>query len=143
MKKYLAGFYFLFLFASLLHAEPLTTKVTVIVASNHGTDFDLENDAYRDQLIKLFSYTSYQQTNQYSIRLEEGKQESLSIAGNYELILTLYKQEKNRNILRAMIQKNGQQVLNTELSLTGSGPVFLGGPPTEAGDLLLVIEPLN
>ena len=143
MRKGLIVLGFLFLGVSNLYAEALLTKVTVIVASNQGSDIDLENDAYRDQLIKLFSYTSYQQTNQYSIRLEEGKQESLAISGGYELILSLYKKEKGRNVIRTMIQKDGKQVLNSELSLTGTGPVFLGGPPIESGDLLLVIESLS
>ncbi len=139
MKK---GFMFLcfFLFCSNLFAAPLATKITVIVASNQGSDFDLDNDVYRDQLIKLFSYTSYKQTNQYSLRLEEGKQEILTIADGYQLILTLYKQGK-RNVLRALIQKDNKQFLNTELSLT-AGPVFLGGPPASSGDLIFVIEPL-
>jgi thiamine biosynthesis lipoprotein len=35
----------------------------MLVASNEGSDFDLDNDAYRDQLIKLFSYTAYRQVD--------------------------------------------------------------------------------
>ena len=72
MRKILLFLGFIFLCSQThVYAESLMTKVTVIIASNQGNDFDLENDAYRDKLIALFSYTSYKQVNQYSIRLEE------------------------------------------------------------------------
>ena len=143
MKKILLFLGFIFLCSQThVYAESLMTKVTVIIASNQGNDFDLENDAYRDKLIALFSYTSYKQVNQYSIRLEEGKQQSLALADGYQLSMTLYKQAKDRNVLRVLIQKENRTHLSTELSLSGNGPVFLGGPPAHSGDLLLAIEPL-
>ena len=143
MRKILLFLGFIFLCSQAhVYAESLMTKVTVIIASNQGNDFDLENDAYRDKLIALFSYTSYKQVNQYSIRLEEGKQQSLALADGYQLSMTLYKQAKDRNVLRVLIQKENRTHLSTELSLSGNGPVFLGGPPAHSGDLLLAIEPL-
>ena len=143
MKTALLALGLIFLCSTNVFAESLLTKVTVIVASNQGNDIDLENDDYRDQIIKLFSYTSYKQTNQYSISLEEGKQQAVSLGDSYELNVTLYKKANDRNVLRVLIQKEGNTHLNTELSLSGKGPVFLGGPPANSGDLLLVIEPLS
>ncbi|MBI4358591.1 MAG: hypothetical protein HY584_04760 [Candidatus Omnitrophica bacterium] len=123
-------------------APALTLKVAVILASNEGSDFDLENDAYRDQLIRLFSYTAYEQVRGYSVVLEEGEQELIAIPGDYELILTLQRLEGEKVFLHALIQKGGNKFLDTELSLLGPTPVFLGGPPLDSGNLVLAIEKL-
>ena len=143
MKKWFAGLMMFFLAASSLHAAALNTKVTVIVASNNGSDIDIENDQYRDQVIKLFSYSSYIQKSQSSVQLEEGKPAAVALEGGYELSLTLYRQEGERKIIRALIKKGAQTILNTEMAITGAGPVFMGGPPAESGDLLIVVEPLS
>ena len=122
--------------------ESVIAKVTVIVASNQGSDFDLENDAFRDQLIQIFSYKSYKQVKEYSIHLEKVKREVLSIPGDYEFVMAYRGQDQGKVRIGALIQKGGRKFLNTEVTIIGTGPIFLGGPPTESGDLLLVIETL-
>ena len=145
MKKFAWGLFLLILlpFGSSLHAEEvIVAKITVIIASNNGNDFNLENDAYRDQLIKLFSYTSYKQVKEYSLKLEKVKQEVLVIPGDYEFVLTFRGRERGRTLIGALIQKGDRKFLNTDLAISGNGPVFLGGPPVDSGVLLLVIETL-
>ncbi len=144
-SKILLGLFFCFLpFVSTLRAEaPVAIKVTAISASNSGSDFDLENDAFRDQLIQLFSYKSYKQLKQFSVRLEGTKSETLTIPGGYELNLVLKAREDNKVRLHAVIQKEGKKFLDTEVSVFGAGPVFLGGPPVDSGNLILAIETLG
>lgn len=143
--KILLGFFFcLPLFASMLQAEaPATIKVTAIVASNGGSDFDLENDTFRDQLIQLFSYKSYKQIQQSSIRLDGTKDEVMTIPGGYELTLGLKTREDSKIRIHALIQKDGKKFLDTEVSIFGTGPVFLGGPPVDSGNLILAVETLD
>ena len=131
-------------FVSALQAEaPVTLKVTAIVASNGGSDFDLENDAFRDQLIQLFSYKSYKQLQQSSVHLDETKNEVVAIPGGYELTLGLKTRENGKVRVHALIQKEGKKFLDTEVSIFGSGPVFLGGLPVDSGNLILAIETLS
>ena len=131
-------------FGSTLQAEsPVTIKVTAIVASNSGSDFDLENDAFRDQLIQLFSYKSYKQVQQSSIRLDGAKDEVMAIPGGYELTLGLKTSENSKIRVHALLQKEGKRFLDTEVSIFGAGPVFLGGPSVDSGNLILAIETLS
>ena len=120
------------------YAVPI--HAAIIVASNEGSDYDLINDAYRDQLINLFSYTFYHQKDDVKIHLQKGKREKLDLPDGYELMLTLQDVEKDRLLIQALIRKNGQQYVYTVLSLLRPGVVFLGGPPAENGSLIIVLE---
>ncbi|MCM8776611.1 MAG: hypothetical protein NC930_09755 [Candidatus Omnitrophica bacterium] len=114
--------------------------VTILTASNFGSDFNLENDAFRDQLLNLFSYTSYNQTDKFFIDLPRAKRQSRTLPGGYEFILTLQNKESGRILVQAVIRKGGQQYVDTVLSILNPGVVFLGGPPVEKGVLILVLE---
>ena len=127
---------------SLRADETVVAKVTIIVASNKGNDFNLENDAFRDQLKQVFSYSSYEQVKEYSLRLEKVKQEVLTIPGDYQFVLTYRGQQRGKTLIGALIQKDGRKFLSTDVIINGTGPVFLGGPPLDSGELLIVIETL-
>lgn len=114
--------------------------VTVLVASNQGTDFNLDNDAYRDQLIKLFSYKSYSQKDQVVVRLERTKREKVSLPGGYELLLLLQDEQSGKLMVQAVIRKGETTYLDTIMSILKPGVAFLGGPPEEGGVLILVLE---
>jgi len=114
--------------------------VTVLVASNQGTDFNLDNDAYRDQLIKLFSYKSYSQKDQVVVRLERTKREKVSLPGGYELLLLLQDEQSGKLMVQAVIRKGETTYLDTIMSILKPGVAFLGGPPAEGGVLILVLE---
>ena len=114
--------------------------ITVITASNEGADFDLDNDAFRDQLIQLFSYSSYKQVDQFRTPLAKAERNKFSLTGGYELVLTLQNDEGDRILVEALIRQGGTQYVNTVLSIMKEGVVFLGGPPTEDGALILVLE---
>ena len=128
--------------AGIVHAESNKERVqlTYIVASNNGTDFNLDNDAYRDQMMKLFSYTSYQQLERSLVELERSKREKVVLPDNYELLLTYQGAEQNRYMVQAVIRKDGNVYVDTVLSVLKPGVVFLGGPPTSNGDLIIILE---
>lgn len=119
-------------------AERLT--LTYIVASNEGADIDLDNDKYRDEMIRLFSYSSYRQLDQQAVQLETQKSETVNIPGGYELILTIKESQPERNTVQAVIRKGGQIYVDTVLTLPKPGVFFLGGPPAEGGALIIVLE---
>ena len=121
-------------------AETTRVLVTVLHASNEGNDFNLENDAYRDELIKLFSYTSYRQIGARSASLKKTVPEKVMLPGGYELLLTYQGDENGRMLVHALIEKGGEQYVNTVLSSVGGGVVFLGGPPLENGVIIIVLE---
>ncbi len=114
--------------------------VTLLTASNKGSDFNLANDAFRDKLIKLFSYTSYNQVKEFSVDLKKSERLRLDLIEGYELVLTLQEEEKSRFLLQALIRKEGKQYLDTVLAMSKPGVTFLGGPAVSAGDLIIVLE---
>lgn len=114
--------------------------ITVLGASNEGSDFNLDNDAYRDKLIKLFSYKSYNQLTQQKVSLSNSETQKLILPQGYELSLSLKAEEQGKILIQASILKENQKFLDTSLSILKPGVVFLGGPPIEKGDLVLVLE---
>ena len=114
--------------------------VTVLVASRNGSDFDLDNDAYRDQLIQLFSYSSYHQKKELRADLKKGDRNVVPLPDDYELVLTLQDQEKGRIFVQALIRKGRKQYVDSTLSILTPGVVFLGGPAIQDGTLIIVLE---
>ena len=124
-----------------LHAEgSVRVHVTVLVASNEGSDFNLDNDAYRDELIRLFSYSAYHQSEQFIADLKKADRYRADLPDGYELVLTLQGEEKERALVEALIRKENKQYVNTVLSILKPGVVFLGGPPVKDGILIIVLE---
>jgi hypothetical protein len=126
----------------LAHADQGLEKilVTLITASDEGSDFNLDNDKYRDELIKLFSYHSYNQKNQTLLDLKKAEHQIVSLIEGYELVLTLQGDEKERVIVQALVRKDGKVYVNTVMSILKNGVVFLGGPTTNEGALILILE---
>ncbi len=125
---------------SLHAAETAKVHVTLLIASNEGHDFDLVNDAYRDQLLQLFSYKSYHQVDDMVANLERSKREFLNLPDGYQLILTLQDLDKGRVQVQAMIRKGNNRYLDTIVSILRPGVVFLGGPSAQGGTLIIVLE---
>ena len=121
-------------------AEPVRVNAAVLVASNEGSDFDLDNDAYRDRLIQLFSNTHYRQLDVKSLELSKSKRVKLKLPEGYELVLTLQDREKKRILAQAVIRKGNQSYVDTVLAMASPGVAFLGGPPVEGGTLIIVLE---
>ena len=121
--------------------EDVRVTATVLAASNQGNDFNLVNDEYRDELINLFSYSSYNQINSFAASLHKAERQHFDISGGYELILTLQGIEKDRVLVQAIIRKENRQYVDTVLSILKPGVVFLGGPGLpDGGELIIVLE---
>ena len=116
------------------------SNITILVASNQGSDFNLVNDEYRDQLIKLFSYTSYNQVNATRRDLLKDVPQKVSLPEGYELSLILQGQENGRFQVQAIIRKDEVQYVDTVLSILQPGVVFVGGPEVAEGALIIVLE---
>ncbi len=114
--------------------------VTMIVASNTGADFNLDNDAYRDKLLKLFSYSSYTQKDASKIDMILGETQSINLLEGYTLSLTLKQDQGSSIIARAVITKDGKNYIDSELSIEKPGVFFMGGPTLTDGDLILILE---
>ncbi len=114
--------------------------VTMVVASNEGDDFNLDNDAYRDKLLKLFSYSSYTQKDLKKLDMTLGETQSLDLLEGYALQLTLKEDKGSSIVARAVITKNSKSYIDTELSIAKPGVFFMGGPTLSTGDLILILE---
>ena len=114
--------------------------LTYIVASNDGSDIDLDNDAYRDELIKLFSFSSYSQVDRAAFDLTRSKRQTAPLPSGYEMTLTYQGVEQGRYLVNALIRKDGVSYVDTVLSVLKPGVVFLGGPRTDKGELIIVLE---
>ena len=147
MRFFLTGFvmavFFLspiFVPASFAQEESVKINATILVASNDGTDYDLDNDAYRHELINLFSYSAYHQIRMVSLTLPRAERVKVPLPENYELILTLQGKEEKRVMVQAVIRKGQEQYVDTVLSILKPGVVFVGGPPTAVGAYIIVLE---
>jgi hypothetical protein len=136
----------LFMTAAFLFSLPceaagdLRVKVTVLQASNNGQDFNFENDAYRDQLVRLFSYSSYQQLDSKLMQLPKTQRVKMDLSDGYELLLTYQGDEGSRAMVQALIRKGNVQYVFTVLAIQNPGVVFLGGPSAGPGVLVIVLE---
>lgn len=142
-KKLIATFCLLafLLQPSISHAQNSNRMiVTMVVASNEGNDFNLDNDAYRDKLLKLFSYSSYTQKDLKKLDMALGETQSLSLLEDYALQLTLKEDKGSSIVARAVITKNNKSYIDTELSIAKPGVFFMGGPTLSTGDLILILE---
>ncbi len=120
---------------------PLEIHGTIVTASNNGTDFNIVNDTFRDELMKLFSYSAYDQEKEFVLKLVKSERQRMELPGGYELMLTLQDIEKGRVYVQAVIRKDNEQYLDTVLSILTPGVVFVGGPAVaEKGDLIIVLE---
>ena len=137
----LIGLCFLSLSVSARAQDPASVKtnVTILEASNEGNDFNLVNDAYRDELIKLFSYTSYTQIDTVRRELKKAVRETIELPEGYELLLTLHNQEMGRVQVQALIRKEGVAYVDTVVSILQPGVVFVGGPPVKKGGALIIV----
>lgn len=120
----------------------IKANVIILVASNEGNDVNLVNDAYRDELIKLFSYTSYNQIDAVRRDLVREVAQKINLPEGYELLLTLLPtgQENGRVQVQALIRKGDVAYVDTVLSILQPGVVFVGGPPVQKGALIIVLE---
>jgi len=127
--------------ADAMHAgDTVKVNVTVIIASNEGNDYNMDNDEFRDRLIKLFSYTNYEQVNSEALQLKRAERVKMTLPDGYELWLTLQNHEEDRILIQAVVMKNGTQFVDTILSVLTPGVAFLGGPPLSEGTLIIVLE---
>jgi hypothetical protein len=137
----LAAFFLIFSATPVKAAqEELRVTATILVASNKGHDFNLVNDQYRDELIKLFSYSAYSQIDAQVLSLTKAGRQKLALPEGYELMLTLQGTEKSRVLVQAVIRKENRQYLDTVLSILRPGVVFVGGPPVSEGEIIIVLE---
>jgi len=135
------SFLLFFLLLPIAGAEStVRVNATVLIASNEGSDFDLDNDVFRDDLIELFSYSAYRQIDVSSLDLKRAERVKLDITGGYELMLTLQGEEKDRILIQAVIRKDGKPYVDTILSVLSPGVAFLGGPEVFEGTLIIVLE---
>lgn len=122
-------------------AAPLEIHGTIVTASNNGSDFNIVNDTFRDELMKLFSYSAYNQEKEFVLKLIKSERQRMELPGGYELILTLQDIEQGRVYVQAVIRKDNEQYLDTVLSILNPGVVFVGGPAVpDKGDLIIVLE---
>lgn len=143
IKRTMLALCFLALFLQALPAQAQTSNrmiVTIVVASNEGNDFNLDNDAYRDKLIQLFSYSSYTQEDLKKLDMSLGEPQSLDLLEGYTLSLTLKEDTGATIVTRAVITKSGKNYIDTELSIAKPGVFFMGGPTLTSGDLILILE---
>lgn len=114
--------------------------VTMVIASNSGNDFNMDNDAYRDKLTKLFSYSSYIQKDLKKLDMQVGVTQNLDLLEGYNLELTLKQDNGSKIVTRAVIIKDHKIYIDTELSIAKPGVFFMGGPTLDKGDLILILE---
>jgi hypothetical protein len=119
-------------------AESFKTEVRIILASNSDQGFDPRLLDLKQDLLAL-NYQSFQLLEQSGISIEKGKTGILAIPGNRRLELTPSGFEGGKISMKVRIIEGEKSLLSTRLRIENHGTMILGGPPHEAGFLVLAV----
>jgi hypothetical protein len=119
-------------------AEVFNTEVRIILASNSDRGFDPRLLDLKNDLLAL-NYMSFQLLDQAGIALKRGEAGKLKVPGKriLELIPTDFDQRKIS--MQVLMTEKGSSLLNTRIRIENHGTVIIGGPPYEAGFLVLAV----
>jgi hypothetical protein len=119
--------------------ERVALEVGTVLATNSRKHFDAQLASMRDQLERLFRYTSYQLVKQEQSDVSCGKPASFDIPGGRRLRVMPKQARGGRVSLNVALMKDSHVLMNTDLTLGKRGLIMVGGPRYENGVLIIWI----
>lgn len=123
-------------------AEEGSARVQVILvqASNSDGGVDRSLREYAGNLERLFRFKSYRQSSRQTLRLNVPGEGSVSLAGGQTL--TIRSDGGSRGGLKAEIswKRGSKSLLHTRINLRPGSPAVLGGPRSQDGTWLLILQ---
>jgi len=140
MKRVIAlivFFSFLFiLFTSVAFAQ-VQTRLKVIRASNVGQNVDPPLKELHNELKTLFNFTSYRLLRDENLNLSLNQPVSISARERRIIMeITLMGLHKNVAELRIRVNREGTEILNTQVRLSPGRTVLIGGPRVREGVII-------
>jgi hypothetical protein len=133
---------FLFVAGAVAAAPPssVSVEVGVVVASNKGASIDPSLSSLRTKLQSMFNYSSYNLLDRMKRTLAVGETGEFVLPGGRSMRVTPAPAPGNKVRLAVQIMEGGKNLLTTTLGLSRGGMVLVGGPPHQAGVLILLIS---
>jgi hypothetical protein len=124
------------LFTSVAFAQ-VQTQLRVIRASNVGQGVDPTLKGLYNELRTLFNFTSYRLLRDENLSLSLNQPVSISAReGRIIMEITLMGLHRNVAELRIRVNREGIEILNTQVRLSPGRTVLIGGPKVRDGVII-------
>ena len=121
-------------------ANTVTVDVGAVYASNEGTSIDPALGMIRGKLRSMFNYTSYRMLDRKRRSLSVGETGEFELPDRRTMRATPLPARGDKVRLSIQISEGTRNLLTTTLGLRRGGMVLVGGPPHQAGVLILIIS---
>ena len=121
-------------------ADTVTIDVGAVYASNEGASIDPALGKIRGKLRSMFNYTSYRMLDRKRRSLSVGETGEFELPDRRTMRATLLPARRDKVRLSIQISEGSRSLLTTTLGLRRGGMVLVGGPPHQAGVLILIIS---
>jgi hypothetical protein len=144
-SRYLSFLIVLLLFAGLLTpvsaaaADNARVEVILVRAGNGEAGVDAALRPYASTLQRLFRFQRYEMVSRKSMRLSLPGDGSVSLSGGQELTVSA---ASSGSGIKADIDwtRGSKRLLHTRIQLRPGSPAVLGGPRSESGTWLLILQ---
>ena len=131
---------FLYLFFTSVAFGQVQTRLKVIRASNVGQSVDPPLKELHNELKTLFNFTSYRLLRDENLSLSLNQPVSISAReGRIVIEITLMGLQKNMAELRIRVNREGTDILNTQVRLSPGRTVLIGGPKLREGVIIYAL----
>lgn len=134
--------FFIFSFFSLSTAlAQVQVRMRVIQALNVGQSIDPSLKELYDELKTLFNFTSYRLMRDENLNLSLNQPFRIPVhQGKTFIETTLVGQHKNVTELRIRVNREGTDILNTQVRLSPGRTVLIGGPKHGEGVIIYAVS---
>ncbi|PIV21161.1 MAG: hypothetical protein COZ69_12105 [Deltaproteobacteria bacterium CG_4_8_14_3_um_filter_45_9] len=137
----IAFFSLLFLFLTSVAFGQAQTRLRVIRASNVGQSIDPPLKELHNELKTLFNFTSYRLLRDENLSLSLNQPVSISAReGRIIMEIILVGLHKNVAELRIRVNREGTEILNTQVRLSPGRTVLIGGPKLREGVIIYALS---
>jgi hypothetical protein len=137
----IAFFSLLFLFFTSVAFAQVQTRLRVIRASNVGQGVDPPLKELHNEIKTLFNFTSYRLLRDENLSLSLNQPASISAReGRIIMEITLVGLHKNVAELRIRVNREGTNILNTQVRLSPGRTVLIGGPKLPEGVIIYALS---
>ncbi len=130
-------FFIFFILSLSVASAQVQVQLKVIRASNVGQNIDPSLKELHNELKTLFSFTSYRLLRDEKLSLSLNQPASISAReGKIIMETTLVGLHKNVAELRIKVNREGTDILNTQVRLSPKRTVLIGGPKLREGVII-------
>ena len=122
------------------HAEPITLKATLILASNESLPLDSRLDKVEYQLRRVFGFENYTHYGEATTVANVPSTVTMELGHGYRLELTLSPRRKGGITAEVRWLRGDVVLISTRVGMQRGVPAILGGPPHEGGNLIVSLE---